>query len=270
MISSPYRKLPCVDGILSPLNVLDSSYRQFLEMLPEEVIHLHEKPLDYICGVSRGSGICKESIYCRFHLFGERALVERSKSLSELMLEEMKLVAWFQRFHELAGSLHTCKAYFMEENLRSFRTCSRSSCEWANEPQTNTNSDDGKFPVVMENPLKLATSPKPLLLVPSDNTNAKHHKGEFSSEDIRSRNLIPIFPGQNTHDEPDPHSRKKFKLIKALFMSKLSRSADAEMEDIVSYLHYKLGCYQDVELDVRAREMQVQYDSYWRSDKSPQ
>lgn len=259
-------------------------------MLPEEVMHLHEKPLDYICGVPRGNRICKESIYCRFHLFGERAQVERSKSLSELMLDEMKQISWFQRFHELAGSFHTCKAYFMGESLGSFRTCSRSSCEWSNEPHTDTNSDDEKFPVALEDPQKVGAPHGPLLLAPPD-TNAKHHNSEFKSEVSKgefksgflkrelskseftiegSPNLIPIFPGQNTQNEPDSHSRKKFKLIKALFMSKLSRSANAEIEDIVSYLHYKLGCYQDVELDVRAREMQVQYDSYWSSEVSPQ
>lgn len=273
VISSPYRKLPCVDTIKSPLHYFrESDYTQFMEMLPQEVMHLYEKPLDYICGVPRGDHMCKESIYCRLHLFGERALVERSKSLSELILEEMQQMEWFKRFHVLADAFHTCKAYFAGENLRSPRTCSRNSCQGNNELQTNSASNDEMVSAVMEELRRLSEKQRTQQLGCLENRNGEQADLELTVENNYSGifDLKQHRPGQNTRIGPVPHSKKKFKLIKALFMSKLSRSANAEIEDIVSYLHYKLSCYQGVDLDVRAREMQVQYDSYWSSGRSPQ
>lgn len=271
-ISSPYRKLPGSDFPMAPLFYFrNTDYRLIIDILPQELLHLNERPLDYICGVSYGDGMCKESIYCRLHLFGERALIERSKSLRELIMDEMELTEWFRHFHKLSGVFHSCKSYFAGEIVASPRTCSHYSCCLSNEPHTD--EDMGNLQQQCPHLDKASQIDNPKIIECRETThNENQDSGESSIENDGNRNdedsrsyLVDYTPGQNTQCEAIKSSGKKFKLIKALFMSKLSRSANAEIEDIVSYLHYRLNCYQDVELEVRAREMQVQYDPYWSS-----
>lgn len=177
---------------------------------PQDILHICEKPRDYICGVADGMRICRRSIYCSKHLFGERALVERSKSLSKLILDELKDSDRFRKLHWLGIAFHSCRAYYTSQEPEGLaRPCSKSS---SNESKSDNN----------------------VISSPFGRPNTVQEKLSY-------------------------HTARKFKLIKSLFLSKLSRSAAKKVEDVVSYLHYKLECYEDVELDVRAREMQVKY-----------
>lgn len=45
--------------------------------------------------------------------------------------------------------------------------------------------------------------------------------------------------------------------MKDLFLKKISRCFN---NDAVAYLHYKLRCYEGIDIDVRARELEARYD----------
>ncbi|OBA23260.1 hypothetical protein METBIDRAFT_9544 [Metschnikowia bicuspidata var. bicuspidata NRRL YB-4993] len=50
-------------------------------------------------------------------------------------------------------------------------------------------------------------------------------------------------------------------LLKKAFLKRLSRSADLHKDDIVSYLFYKLACYEEAGIDMRARELEARYSA---------
>lgn len=170
---------------------------------------MHEKGLDYICGVPDGATVCKLSIYCRRHLYGEREAVERSRPLGELILDESHDSATYWNKHRAAVSYHSCRLILSVYSKDwTAQSCNHSSC------------------------------------------NATRKLDE-SRPSLSARPNTPV--GVVRENTEKPH-----KLMKALFMSNLARKAATEIEDIVSYLHYKLACYRSVDLEVRAREVQVQ------------
>ncbi|KAM9910496.1 hypothetical protein OXX69_004429 [Metschnikowia pulcherrima] len=52
-----------------------------------------------------------------------------------------------------------------------------------------------------------------------------------------------------------------FSSLKRAFLNKLSRAADAHKEDIVSYLFYRLACYEVAGVEVRTRELEARYNA---------
>lgn len=274
-------------------------FDQFSRMLPLEVLHLCEKPLDYICGVQHGVGVCPESIYCRKHLLSERMGVKRSKHLDELMKDELNTPGIFANYHRLSVAFHACRAGCLDSE-RVCSSCSgveiqgiacKNGCTHEKDASTENcgggdeevkRYDDGMLgdggncgnseSYTTEKPQGGNGSEKAAHIVHHGNTSTD---SSSSSQNVTSlhrfplcvpaQHLPPFSPvqcfdsGKNTPTSPSTTSGRKFKLIKSLFLHKLSRGAGVAIDDHVSYLHYMLDCYQNVELDVRAREMQVQY-----------
>lgn len=52
-----------------------------------------------------------------------------------------------------------------------------------------------------------------------------------------------------------------FSLLKRAFLKRVSRSVDEHKEDLMSYLFYKLTCYEAIAVDIRVRELEARYST---------
>lgn len=80
-------------------------------------------------------------------------------------------------------------------------------------------------------------------------------------DDVAPSRELPSSPIASAIGTPEKEfqPRKKYRLPKDFFLSKLSRATATEIEDSVSYLHLKLSCYESIDLEVRTREIHARY-----------
>lgn len=151
-ISSPLRRIHRPDSArvlaLSPVPAVQSKYLCTENLEPNEIISVHSRHTDYICGVQKKGRVCKNSFYCRKHSFRERQKVRRSLPMVELMRRECRNRALFAKRRQVTKSLYSCKLYWADQhgNLDALRTCCHTSCS-----NSDTEKSAGNSPNVVSN-----------------------------------------------------------------------------------------------------------------------
>lgn len=91
---------------------------------------------------------------------------------------------------------------------------------------------------------------------PNDKNKTCTHTS-CSNSDYESGKTSPVLTA-NSEEEED--LGWKATLLKGSLLKKIAKRSGTNFQDFLSYLHYKLECYEILDVDIRVRELETRFD----------